>query len=61
MSIISTVPKGAAVEGINPNLLRNWYFVGGGTGRGVFPVNSRGKTSYAISSTGTKAMDGWNY
>jgi len=42
MSIISTVPKGAAVEGINPNLLRNWYFVGGGTGRGVFPVNQRG-------------------
>lgn len=50
MSIISTVPKGAAVEGINPNLLRNWYFVGGGTGRGVFPVNSRGLTSYNSSS-----------
>lgn len=49
MSIISTVPKGAAVEGINPNLLRNWYFVGGGTGRGVFPVNQRGQSSYTTA------------
>lgn len=56
MSIISTVPKGAAVEGINPNLLRNWYFVGGGTGRGVFPVNSRGQTSYDTSGF---SVDGW--
>lgn len=57
MSIISTVPKGAAVEGINPNLLRNWYFVGGGTGRGVFPVNSRGVTS--ASATSEYFIDGW--
>jgi hypothetical protein len=21
------------------NLLRNWYFVGGGTGTGIFPIN----------------------
>lgn len=56
MSIISTVPKGAAVEGINPNLLRNWYFVGGGTGRGVFPVNSRGQTSYPKNAYN---IDGW--
>ena len=32
----------------NPNLLDNWYFVGGGSqkGYGVFPINQRGKTSY---------------
>ena len=36
----------------NPNLLSNWYFVGGGSqlGEGVFPINSNGATSY--SSTG---------
>ena len=60
MSILSTVPKGAAVEGINPNLLRNWYFVGGGTGRGVFPVNSRGQTSYtAPGGSNYYTIDGW--
>ena len=32
----------------NPNLLDNWYFVGGGSqqGGGQFPINQRGKTSY---------------
>ena len=32
----------------NPNLLDNWYFVGGGSqlGGGVFPINQRGGTSY---------------
>lgn len=30
----------------NPNLLANWYFVGGGTGNNVFPVNQRGSFSY---------------
>ena len=45
------------IEGINPNLLRNWYFVGGGTGRGVFPVNSRGLTSYTATSAVT--IDQW--
>lgn len=29
----------------NPNLLDNWYFVGGGTS-GNFPINQRGQTSY---------------
>lgn len=31
-----------------PNLLDNWYFVGGGSqkGNGVFPINQRGQTSY---------------
>ena len=32
----------------NPNLLDNWYFVGGGSqqGGGQFPINQRGQTSY---------------
>jgi len=35
----------------NPNLLDNWYFVGGGSqlGDGVFPINQRGQTSYGTS------------
>ena len=35
--------------GVRPNLLDNAYFVGGGTGWGVFPINQRGKTSYGAS------------
>lgn len=33
---------------VNPNLLDNWYFVGGGSqqGGGQFPINQRGQTSY---------------
>lgn len=33
---------------INPNLLDNWYFVGGGSqqGGGQFPINTRGSQSY---------------
>ena len=32
----------------NPNLLDNWYFVGGGSqrGGGQFPINQRGQTEY---------------
>ena len=32
----------------NPNLLDNWYFVGGGSqlGDGHFPINQKGKTRY---------------
>lgn len=37
------------------NLLRNWYFHGGGTGAGIFPVNTRGQASY----TGGYCCDGW--
>ena len=44
------------VYGMGKNLLRNWYFVGGGTGRGVFPVNQRGQSSY---SNATYTVDGW--
>ena len=33
----------------NPNLLDNWYFVGGGSqlGGGRFPINQQGKTEYS--------------
>lgn len=34
---------------VRPNLLDNWYFVGGGSqqGAGIFPINERGATSYS--------------
>lgn len=32
---------------IRPNLIDNAYFVGGGTGWGVFPINQRGQTEYS--------------
>lgn len=34
-----------------PNLLDNWYFVGGGSqqGGGQFPINQRGKTSWSAA------------
>lgn len=44
------------VYGLGENLMRNWYFVGGGTGRGVFPVNQRGQSSY---NGATSVFDGW--
>ena len=36
------------LNGGGPNLLDNWYFVGGGSqlGYGVFPINQRGQTVY---------------
>lgn len=42
-----------------PNLLDNWYFVGGGSqqGGGQFPVNSLGQTSYNASNIYT--IDRW--
>ena len=51
MSILSTVPKGAAVEGINPNLLRNWYF--------NHAVNSRNVSTVSIPSATEYLIDGW--
>lgn len=44
--------------GVRPNLLDNAYFVGGGTGWGVFPVNQRGQTSYTPVFNG-RVMDRW--
>ena len=32
--------------GVRPNLLDNAYFVGGGTGWGVFPVNQKGQVTF---------------
>ena len=40
-----------------PNLLDNAYFVGGGTGYGIFPVNQRGVTQYSGGSA--KIFDRW--
>ena len=44
---------------IRPNLLDNWYFVGGGSqqGGGQFPINQRGKTSY--SGDAVPVFDRW--
>ena len=43
----------------NPNLLDNWYFVGGGSqqGGGQLPINQRGSTS--LTSGGTYFIDRW--
>ena len=42
---------------VNPNLLDNWYFVGGGSqqGGGQFPINQRARPSSATTPCGTKA------
>lgn len=47
-----------AVSGFGNNLLDNWYFVGGGTGDGVFPVNQRRQTQY--TGSGLK-FDRWGF
>lgn len=44
----------------NPNLLDNWYFVGGGTGNGVFPVNQRGATT-GTTADGVYGIDRWKW
>ena len=41
--------------GVRPNLLDNAYFVGGGTGWGVFPINQRGQSAY----TSGYGIDRW--
>jgi len=43
-----------------PNLLDNWYFVGGGSqgGNGKFPINQRGQTIYTNAGYG---VDRWIY
>ena len=43
---------------VRPNLLDNWYFVGGGSqqGGGQFPINQRGATSYTGDGYG---IDRW--
>lgn len=48
-----------ALENTNPNLLDNWYFVGGGSQLrdGVFPINQRGQSSYSASGF---CVDRWH-
>ena len=43
---------------VRPNLLDNWYFVGGGSqqGDGQFPINQRGQTTYTGSGY---SLDRW--
>ena len=45
------------VSAVHPNLLDNWYFVGGGSqnGDGYFPINQRGLSSY----NGGYGIDRW--
>ena len=45
----------------NPNLLDNWYFVGGGSQQnsGQFPINQRGQTSYTASAQNQYCIDRW--
>lgn len=45
----------------NPNLLDNWYFVGGGSqkGYGIFPINQQGKTNYTSQQTSPSTIDRW--
>ena len=55
---VHQLPTLTEFGGIRPNLLKNWYFVGGGSqqGWGYFPINSNGKTSY---SGGYIFIDEW--
>ena len=45
---------------VRPNLLDNWYFVGGGSQQGgvLFPINQRGQTSYTNIERGY-CIDRW--
>lgn len=59
----ATTPQGALANlgaGVRPNLLDNWYFVGGGSQQrgGQFPINQRGETSY---DTVVYGIDRWLY
>ena len=47
---------------VRPNLLDNWYFVGGGSqqGGGQFPINQRGATSYSGGVYGIDRWRAWN-
>lgn len=56
---VHQLPTLTEFGGIRPNLLKNWYFVGGGSqqGWGYFPINSKGQTSY---STRGQTIDRWD-
>ena len=55
---VSTIIATPAFQ-VNPNLLDNWYFVGGGSqqGGGQFPINHNGSTSYSTANAYT--IDRW--
>lgn len=59
-ALITSGAVKSAIDNVacRPNLLDNWYFVGGGSqqGGGQFPINQRGQTSY--TGTGYK-IDRW--
>lgn len=71
--VIALVPNSASGGSItfqvltpasNPNLLDNWYFVGGGSqqGGGQFPINQRGQTSYSNSGDSIiMSVDRWKF
>lgn len=63
LSNLSDRQKALANIGGRPrkNLIRNWYFVGGGSqqGGGQLPINQRGQTSYTGGATTTPCFDGW--
>lgn len=46
---------------VRPNLLDNWYFVGGGSqsGWGKMPINQRGQTTYTPNASNTYTIDRW--
>lgn len=50
----------ALTKKVGKNLLRNWYFVGGGSqGGGIrFPLNTRAQTTYT-NSVSSFCIDGW--
>lgn len=57
-----TAGAAAAVQWLsNENLLRNWYFAGGGSqlGNRKLPINQMGKTAYAPGGTAVYSIDRW--
>ena len=62
-ALITSSAVKSAIDNVacRPNLLDNWYFVGGGSqqGGGQFPINQRGQTSYAYGYLGGYTVDRW--
>lgn len=46
---------------VNPNLVDNWYFIGGGSQQGgnQFPINEQGNTSYTLGTSNTFSVNRW--
>lgn len=47
----------------NPNLVNNWYFIGGGSqaGAGNLPINQRSNTTYTSGSSEVVGIDLWRF